>query len=233
MISSLYNPIVKHLVKLRQNHDYREDKGSVLVCGTTLVKELSNQFKPKLIMTPEEVSPQVLKKITGLQTFEGLIAEFSLPKPRPLETLQWILVFDGISDPGNLGTLLRTALAFGWEGVYFLDHTVDPYNDKAIRSSRGALFHLPYACGTFDEFKKLAQQKKLPILVGDTQGAPLPECHPKKGAFLVVGNEALGPREEMHALGKAITIPMTKEVESLNVGVAGAILLYHLMPKER
>ncbi|MCB1180487.1 MAG: RNA methyltransferase [Chlamydiia bacterium] len=228
MISSLYNPIVKHLVKLRQNHDYREEQDSILICGATLIDELSKTFTPKLVLTKKEVTEEILQKISGLKTFSDAVAEFSLPKPKQIEKQKWILVFDAVSDPGNMGTLLRTALAFGWEAAYFLDHTVDPFNDKVIRSSRGALFYLPFSHGTLDDLKKFSHHHNLPILVADTRGKPLLKSQPKKGALLVVSNEAHGPCKKLSHLGETISIPMTNNVESLNVGVAGSILLYHL-----
>ena len=86
-----------------------------------------------------------MKKISGMQTPEGLVVEIEMPKPAPLEGLKYLLALDGVSDPGNVGALLRTALALGWQGIFILDESCDPFNDKALRSARGATFRLPLA----------------------------------------------------------------------------------------
>lgn len=240
MISSLQNETVKHLVKLRENKKYREEKKTVLISGIKLIKELSQQILPYKIFiesgyTPEstqaltyEVSFEVLKKITGLPSPEPIAAEFPLPSSTQLKDLSPILVLDAIRDPGNLGTLIRTAVALGWGGVFFLPTCVDPFNEKVIRASRGALFYLPWRVGSWEEIRTLKNERGWPAYIADTTGKDLVTLSKQKNMFLVLSNEAHGAAHESSLFGEPITIPMADKMESLNVASAGAILMYNL-----
>lgn len=241
-INSLQNPLVKHLVKLRKEKSYREEMQSVLVMGTTVIQELLAHFSPKTILVEEGVlfkpqghpfchtSSEILKKITALSSYEGAIAEFEMPQPQSLAGKKFLLAFDALSDPGNLGTLLRSALSFGWEGVFLLPGCVDPFNDKALRASRGAIFSLPFCYGTFEDLNSLCQANHLEVLIADTKGMNIHSLSKPKNALLVLGNEAKGPSKCCCDLGNKITIPLENNVESLNVAVAGSILMYALKP---
>lgn len=230
-IISLQNPIIKHLVKLRLDPHYRKEQGLVLISGFKLVEELSSVALPKRIFTEKPyshphilVSPSVMKKITGLTTPEGIAAEFSLPKPHSLIGKTPLLALDRINDPGNMGTLLRTALALDWEGVFLLPNCVDPFHEKVIRASRGALFHLPWQEGTWEEL----DQFELTRYHADIEGCPLPEIAYQKDLVLLLSNEAQGVSEKGLQFGEPITIPLSEKMESLNVAVAGSIIMYAL-----
>lgn len=243
-MTSLQHPIVKHLVKLRQNTDYRYDHQSVVVDGIKTVAEVASTHPIKTLVVckghiiPKEIKAEkiyvvndaVMKKISGMQTPEGIVAEIAMPKSASLKDLRYLLVLDGVSDPGNLGTILRTALAMGWEGVFIINESCDPYNEKAIRASRGALFRLPIAFGGWEEVTKLIKENHLLPLVADVHGKKLTDIKSKNGILLVLGNEAHGPSEEAHKLCEKITIPMPGQMESLNVAIAGGILMYVLRP---
>jgi len=186
---------------------------------------------PKCIFTEKPyplphtlVSKSVMKKITALTSPEGIAAEFPLPHPSSLERKAPLLALERINDPGNMGTLIRTALALGWEGVFFLPGCVDPFHEKVIRSSRGALFHLPWKQGGWDELKKL----NLIPYTADIEGRSLSEVKPEKELLLLLSNEAQGISEEGKRFGQKITIPMSGKMESLNVAISGAIMMYVL-----
>lgn len=231
-ILSLQHPLVKHWVNLRKDRAYREQENRLLIMGE---REVSEQPVTVLISTePSNISAQehylvseeVLKKITGLGTPSGLAAEVLMPPPQDLRAKKRLLILDRLADPGNLGTLLRSALAFGWEGVVITPHTVDPFNDKALRAGKGAIFRLPY---TYMEEKELIEwSQKGRLYVADTEGTPLDEVKPQEPFGLVLSSEAAGPAPWTEAVGTKITIPMKKGVESLNVAASGAILLYKL-----
>jgi TrmH family RNA methyltransferase len=138
-------------------------------------------------------------------------------------------VLDRISDPGNLGTLLRTALALGWEGAFLTPHSADPFNDKAIRASKGACFFLPLQEGSYEELEELLKENQITAYVADLKGTSLPNLKVKHPLALILGNESLGPSAWAKQHGSAISIPMKKDVESLNVASAGAILMYELI----
>ncbi|KAG2482195.1 hypothetical protein HYH03_018858 [Edaphochlamys debaryana] len=177
--------------------------------------------------------------------------------PRPVR----LLVLDGVQDPGNLGTLARSALAFGWDGLFLLPGCVDPANDKAVRSSRGATLRLPVASGSLEELAAAAEALLehgglLGLLTGAAAGADLCGAAPGSGSApasgsvsgsgsgsgcggvsrsgglggvaLVLGAEGAGLSPGVRALCRRVSIPMEGSMESLNVGVAGGILMFAL-----
>lgn len=228
-ITSLQNPLVKHLVKLRIDRSYREKAGSVLISGEKLVKELQHFVDPIDIFTDTpsphtHVTTEIMKKITGLPNPEGIAAEFPLPRQDPLNQLAPLLALDQIRDPGNLGTLIRTAWALGWKGIFFLPGCVDPFHEKVIRASRGALFHLPWRQGSWEELKQFPLKR----FNADIKGSPLHTISPQKEIVFLLSNEGQGVSEEGSRFGESITIPMEKGVDSLNVSIAGAIMMYYL-----
>ncbi|MBA3602473.1 MAG: RNA methyltransferase [Parachlamydiaceae bacterium] len=243
-ISSLQHPLVKHLVKLRQNNGYRHDQKSVVIEGIKLLSEINQNFKAKTILTTNPrllekgfqadkiyvTTEDVMKKVSGMITPEGILAEFPLPSNTSLEGMNRIIVLDSINDPGNLGTLLRTALALGWEGVFIAGNSCDPYNEKALRASRGACFNMPLQQGSWPELRDLALRNSLTPLLADLKGVS-PATIKAKKFMLVLSNEAHGPSKEAIAFCQRVTIPLSGEMESLNVAVAGAILMYVLIER--
>lgn len=241
-ITSLQNPLVKHLIKVRQNTDYRYDHESVVIEGVKTVSEvgLSHPIKTIVVCDPSFIPPTikadhvyivtegVMNKISGMKTPEGIIAEVSMPKPVSLKGKRRILVLDNVSDPGNVGTILRTALAFKWGGVFIISESCDPFNEKALRASRGAAFRIPLSFGSWEDVKKLVANDNLHPLVADLDGKDFTAIKPQNGVLLVLGNEASGPSDEAKKLCEKISIPMPGKMESLNVSVAGGILMYAL-----
>lgn len=235
-ISSLQHPIVKHLVKLRKERGYRQENKSVLIAGIKMIEEIGADQKLKTLLIEKgnrvpslltaddlfEVTPEILKKITGMDNPEPLAAEVALPKQADLSGKQFILALDTIADPGNLGTLLRTALGLGWEGVFITDRSVDPFNEKALRAAKGATFRIPMRVGTVEELQTL--MKRMHVYIADAQGTPLNEEKAASPMLLILGNESHGSQMK----GRLVSIPMGPAMESLNVAAAGAILMYEL-----
>jgi RNA methyltransferase, TrmH family len=238
MITSLYHPLVKHLVKLRESRCYREEMGTLLITGTKLVREIAAHTPPKRIFVqstspveaPETyiVTDAILKKITGLPSPEPIAAEFPLPHSHLLMNQTPLLALDAIRDPGNLGTLLRTALALGWGGVFLLPTCVDLFHDKVIRSSRAAAYRLPWRIGNWEELTQLCNTNGLHAYIADVEGLPLSHVPASQRILLLLSNEAQGVGQKAEHLGQKITIPMSGEMESLNVAIAGGILMYQL-----
>lgn len=243
-ITSLQHPLIKHLVKLRQNHHYRYEQESVVIEGIKPITEICDHFKPKLLLTsdPNFISPQmhptdlyttteeVMRKVSGMIKSEGILAEFPLPPNNCLKGMRSILILDTINDPGNLGTLLRTALALGWEGAFIVGDSCDPYNEKALRAARGACFNLPICQGSWEELYSLISINHMSPLIADLNGISPHSVNLQQPIALILCNEARGPSPEALALGRAISIPISKKMESLNVAAAGAILMYLLQP---
>ncbi len=229
-ILSVQHPFVKECVSLRNEGATRRNLSKVLVVGKKMVQELRAKLPLQVIACSPEadvvVSPEVLKKITGLPEPDGWAAVAPLPQAREVKAAQKTLILDGISDPGNLGTLLRSAWGLGWDAVVFTPDTVDPFNDKALRASKGAPFFLPFCTKTPEEIT--VSLKNVQLYAADLHGTPLHEVKPKKPLALVLSHEARGLSPWAAALGKKVSIPMHHDVDSLNVAVSGGILLYHL-----
>lgn len=239
-ITSLQHPLVKHLVKLRQDRDYRYTCKRVLLSGIKLIQELSSQFPLRTLFIEHGAKPStpcdqlyyttesILKKITGLENPEPIAAEIEMPLAADLSAVNFLLVLDGISDPGNLGTLLRTAKALGWEGVFLTSRSTDPFNEKALRAAKGATFTLPWKSGTLEELSTFLQKKNMPLFAADTCGKDIATCTTAAPLALALGNEAHGLSSQLKQMAKPIAIPMENRMESLNVATAGAILMYTL-----
>lgn len=245
MITSLQHPLVKHLVKLRTDSDYRNEHQTLVLEGLKPIQEVS-PFINKVLYTPPfasfveplsaekwEITDAILHKVSAMSSPEGIIAEVRLPSFVPLNQAQRVVAFDGVSDPGNLGTLLRTALALGWEAAYFLPGGCDPFNEKAVRAARGAHFKLALAKGSCEQLQEWIQAENVQALVADLKGIPPDEVAVALPRLLVLGNEGHGASAKVRHFCQAVTIPMPGEMESLNVAVAGGILLYLLSNKRK
>jgi len=239
-IISLQHPLIKHLVKLRQSRDYRHECKRVLLSGRKLIKELSPSIRLRTLflangITPtidaDEiffVTPEILKKVTGLENPEPIAAEIDMLDTQDLSSVNSLLILDGINDPGNLGTLLRTARALGWDGAFITPGSTDPYNEKALRAAKGSTFTLPWKCGTWEELSALLQSKQMNVFAADASGENLADCKISSPLALVLGNESHGISPDLNNIAKSIAIPMMGRMESLNVASAGAILMYVL-----
>lgn len=228
-ITSLRHPLVQELIELRTEKAARIAANSLLLIGEKMVRELSSKTDLKILITTGDspsikaqkqvlVTPEILKKITGLPAPDGYAAVAPLPAPQPLAGCRRLLILDGLSDPGNLGTLLRTALALDWDGVLFTPGTVDPFNDKALRASKGALFSLPFSY----EIPALPAR----VYLADLEGTPLSSARIEPPFALILSNEGAGPSPWAKKIGEKISIPMHNGVDSLNVAASGSIFLY-------
>ncbi len=238
-IISLQHPLVKRLAKLNSDRSLRYEEKSVVVEGIKLVEELKGSLKRVLVTDPSLAPPgvetylvsnEVIGKIAGSKHPEGIVAEVEMPVFRLPISCRYLLVLDGVSDPGNLGTLLRSALALGWEGAYLLGNCCDPFNDKAIRAAKGATFRLPIQKGSFTEFSGVVKERALIPLVATLEGESIKTLHAAQRIALILGSESHGPSKEVVEFAKKITIPITN-MESLNVASAGAILMYTLLTR--
>jgi RNA methyltransferase, TrmH family len=139
-----------------------------------------------------------------------------------------VLVLDAVQDPGNFGTLVRSALAFGADAVLSLPGTVDAWNAKAVRSAAGASFHVPIVALAAEKAIGWLREHGFAICVAEVSGTPLPEVRAPGRVALVVGNEGAGVGATLRAAATAaVGIPMRGRAESLNVAVAAGIVLYH------
>lgn len=178
----------------------------------------------------EEVSASVMKSISETDSPQGILAvleQTQLPIP---DSPNFILIPDQIRDPGNLGTLLRSAAASGVQAVLIPPETTDAFAPKVLRSGMGAHFRLPIHSISWDEVEKVVKLEGLNVWVADMDGQSCWETDLRKSVALIVGNEAEGASESARRLANGkISIPMSGETESLNAGVAGSVLMFEVL----
>lgn len=140
-----------------------------------------------------------------------------------------VLLLDAVQDPGNAGTLVRAAAAFGLEGVVALDGTVDPWSTKTVRAAAGGTLQTRVVRASWDDTETWLEDRGIPLMAGDAGGEDVAAVTPAPRWALAVGNEGAGPRPELRARAeRLVSVPMPGGAESLNAGVAGSILMYAL-----
>ncbi|CAH8344949.1 unnamed protein product [Eruca vesicaria subsp. sativa] len=200
------------------------------------------------------VSSLVMKKLSGVQSTDSVeaIALMRIPESfidleddeeeivitdckRWFPSARRVLVLDSIQDPGNLGTLIRSAMAFNWDGAFLLPGCCDPFNDKALRASRGASFQLPLVSGNWSHLKLLQRVFQMKLLAGHPASTTsqklsleFAQTLAEKPLCLILGSEGNGLSEQSRQVCELVSIPMEGEFESLNVSVAGGIFLFML-----
>jgi TrmH family RNA methyltransferase len=257
-ITSLQNPQIKAARKL-SSRKARYAAGQLLVEGVRLLADArqsgvrpvvvfyeppavaSNLPAAQLLAAFEgdgctclPCSPQVFATLAETVTPQGIAAVLPLPaRPLPAE-LTLVLVLDAVRDPGNAGTLLRSAEAAGADLVIFGPDTVDPFNDKVVRAGMGAHFRLPLrVAATFAAVEQLAGAH-LPYFLADAAGELAYDAVDwQQPAALIVGGESGGASTAAHAIAQLIQIPMLGRVESLNAGVAGSVILFEAARQRR
>lgn len=211
----------------------------LLICGKKVLQELPKAYRVKTLFVTEDakiritaeekytVTDGIMKKITNHKNPEPYAAIVEAPIFENFNARQ-VLICDQIKDPGNLGTLIRTALGMGFDAVYLLGDCVDPYNEKVISASRGALFLIPILSGNWDNFLKFKQLHNLNLYQADLGGKSFLEVKTQGPVGLIMGSEAHGTSDEAKKFATTLSIPMTSKTESLNVAVAGGILMFHV-----
>lgn len=263
-IEGRHNALVKELRHSFARAERSED-GSCAIEGPRIVEEAIRSglrfravfFKESAQNLAERLLPQIGANVETLllpdrlfdgtvpsETPQGVAAlvrlkEFSLADV--LERLQVgpVMVLVGLQDPGNLGTILRSAEAFGSAGVVLGEGTVSPFNSKAVRASAGSTFRLPVvlakAAGGMEEIAgKLRKEGVRLIATSSHKGTPLDQANLKERVAVFIGSEGSGlPRAVMAQVDELVAIPHTPQVESLNAGVAGSIVLYESARQRR
>lgn len=237
VITSTKNPWIKRLAKLNTSSSYRREEKTLLLEGKKLIEEWQKKSPVKKLFVKEGFSPlgetspiylkeELCKKISSLKTSDGYFAEIECPSESSLEGCSSVLVIDRLQDPGNLGTLIRSALAFNFDGLFILNHSVDPFSPKVIRSSMGACLHIPIMRGDTAKFYEWVESQKMNVYLADALGKPIEELKIEKPLALVLGNEANGTMLD-HTSFQKVSIPIDN-VDSLNVAIAGSLLMYQV-----
>ena len=181
----------------------------------------------------EVVDDQELARLAETDGPQGIVAVIE-PRQWELEALPIpadavIVVLDGVQDPGNVGAVARTALGLGASALVALSGTADHTGPKALRGSMGALFRLPTASATLEEFLPWAERHGLAIWTTAVDGMPVSQARRSGPVALLLGNEGAGVRPELVAQARlTVAVPLQHGIESLNVAVAAGILLYEV-----
>jgi len=238
MITSRDNPIYKHIKKLMTDKRAREDAGVYVVCGEPfLLREaLAANAKVETVyaecvadltaVNVQLMSPDLLRSLMPVDSTASLLFTVQLPKMMTcVDPAKRYLVLDGVADPGNAGTLLRTAAAFGLDGVIALEGTVNFYNDKVVRAASGALFTLDLLAMNAEELVSMKVDMYVSVVPNANETVLQPQELRGMRGCLVIGNEARGVSEIMRsAATQLVTVPIYGD--SLNAAVAGGILMY-------
>lgn len=238
-ILSLQHPFVKHWKKLVTEKKYRESEAAILLFGEKMVVEAAALYPIKRLLISEPfrfiipaiesyiVSREIFKKISSMKNPELIAAEIGIPTPTPLYDKKSLLALDRVTDPGNLGTLIRSAWGFGTEGILLLPGCVDIFNNKALRAAKGASLHMPFQYIQPSDLS-LFREKKFTIYIGHVEGSDFTTVSYQAPSILLLGSEGEGVSKALMNIGQTITIPMQNSTNSLNVGIAGSLLLYQM-----
>ena len=235
MITSVDNKRIKEVSKLN-NRKYRKEMGLFLVEGSHLVEEAYKHNLLVEVYSLDEndypnnnvVSENVMRKISSLDTVPNIIGVCKFKEEKELGNK--LLILDNIQDPGNLGTIIRSAVAFNVDTIVLSEDTVDLYNPKVIRATQGMIFNINIIIRDLYSFvSKLKKENYKIYSTNVVNGSEVKNIERCEKCAIIMGNEGNGVRKELQDMSDAnIYIKMNPLCESLNVGVATSIILYEL-----
>lgn len=242
-INSNNNAYIKDLMKLKE-HKYRVLNKMFLVEGFHLVKEAYNKHLLKQVLFIKEndisefkdidcikVNNDIIKSLSDTTTPQNIIGLCNIKDYKiDYKEINHILILDNVSDPGNVGTLIRSALGFNIDLIILSNNSVDVYNGKVVRSTQGAIFSLPIIYRNLKEEIDILKQNNIKV-IGTTLDSSIDLDKIKKldKYAIILGNEANGIEKEIKQLTDInVIIPINPKLESLNVSIAGAIVMYEL-----
>lgn len=250
-LESTGNALVKHWKKLSTVRKERDKTNEFVVEGNHLVEEALNvPGMIKHIMLGDhasiphtwntegievlEISPEIVEELTDTEHTQGIFAHCAVPKFK-VSPSSWnrVLLIDAVQDPGNVGTMIRTADAAGMDAVILGKGTADAYNPKTIRSAQGSTFHLPIIKGDLNEWiDQLADGGFTVIGTALQDAVNYREVSTVDKMAFIMGNEGSGVHHHiLDQVDAKVSIPIYGKAESLNVAMATAILLYHFAEK--
>ena len=237
IIRSRQNEIIRHFLSLGADGDCRRASGEYLCAGEKLLREAVESgaevtcvlWTDALSGLPAKiVTPELLDYVSPLKNSNGPVFSVKI-RQKPANKPECAIVLENVQDPGNVGTVLRTADAFGIDLVALCGACADPYNPKTVRASMGAVFRQSVAMCTVDTLPEALGGLPLygAVLHSDSQDI---RFLPAGGKAVAVGNEGRGLSEELLRLCVGtVIIPMRPRAESLNAGVAAAIAMWEMI----
>ncbi|WP_042223280.1 TrmH family RNA methyltransferase [Oceanobacillus manasiensis] len=243
MITSAKNDKIKAIRKLHKKKE-RTESETFIVEGHHLVEEARKSNWTILEIIAQEgiqlpewcgslpvtiVTEQVFQQVSQTKSPQGIAAVLKINEAE-VNLDAHLLLIDAIQDPGNLGTIIRTADAAGFGGIILGEGTVDLFNDKVVRSTQGSLFHIPIKVASLDTEVEQLKQNDYKIWATALQNAHnFSESNRDKKVALILGNEGAGVQRSLQeAADKVVKIPIHGEAESLNVSIAAGILMYYI-----
>lgn len=252
MITSAQNPKLKLVRALLGRSRERRESGAFVAEGVRLLEEAWQAnwpFRFALVrpqrservqalverllqngVEVDEVAAPLLDSLSDTETSQGILAVLSLSgNTSPISPTDFALILDRIRDPGNLGTLLRTAAAAGVQAVFLSPETTDAFAPKVVRAGMGAHFRLPIYSLAWEEIRQAMAKQK--VYLADAAGQiTCWQADFRLPLALIISNEAEGPSQEARTLAhKTVCIPMPGRSESLNAAIAGAILMFEVV----
>ncbi|MBU9725379.1 TrmH family RNA methyltransferase [Diplocloster modestus] len=252
MITSTHNQQVKHVMQLNRKPRLRNEEGVFVVEGFKMVKEAPRDRIVKAYVSAsaladsscqalladlsfEAVEDQVFTQMSDTQTPQGILAVIKRQEPDPDQLLEqtdpFLLLIENLQDPGNLGTMIRTAEGAGVTGILISRESVDLYNPKTIRSTMGSIYRVPvHIADSLTGLIPLLHQRGIRTYAAHLRGTEsYTDADYQKGTAFLIGNEGNGLTEELaDAADQYIRIPMEGQVESLNAAMAAGILMYEV-----
>lgn len=252
MITSVTNKQIKAIQKLQKSSRERREQGLFIVEGLRMFREVPADRLEKVYATeefyeknkelfegrePDELTAEnVFEKLSETKSPQGVLAlvkmkEYELADLIKSKDNPLFLVLENLQDPGNLGTILRTAEGAGADGVIMSRDTVDIYNPKVVRSTMGSLFRMPFVC-VEDIFEAVSQLKKngITVYAAHLSGEGFYEKDYRKGTAFLIGNEGNGLTDALtKQADEKIKIPMRGKVESLNAAIAATLMAYEAL----
>lgn len=253
MITSDKNKIIKDIIKLKQKKE-REKTGKFYVEGERIINEIPSNINVEMYIFSEQfynnllnkdkysyvqniiVTNDIFKKISDTINPQGIIAICNIPK-NSIENIKinnssFFVILDRISDPGNMGTIIRTAEALGVDTIFLSKGCVDLYNDKVIRATMGSIFHINIIenCD-LDILIDNLKENNVNVVCTYLEGGKAPyEIDFKKSTAILIGNEANGVLEQYkNKSNELVKIPMIGKVESMNASISSAIIFYEVL----
>lgn len=253
-IQSAQNAKIQRVRALLSKHRERLQQNRFVLEGTRLIEEaMLTGARPELLLyssdspralalvekalksgvEADEVKPAILESVSDTQTSQGLVGVFPIPALREPDPADFVLILDGISDPGNLGSILRTAAAAGVQMAVLTPGSADPFAPKVVRSAMGAHFYLPVRVYQWDELAALKQRRWAGMRFFGSEmsgGKSLWQTNLKDPLGLIIGSEAAGIScQAKQQADDFIHIPMQGKIESLNASTAASILIFEVI----
>lgn len=253
MITSPQNDRIKHIKALQTRSKNRRAAGQFVVEGIRLAEEavkadwpivsgiyteglaergqtLIDELAAKGI-DMQLVAEHVMRAASDTEAPQGILLVLELTPQLLPETLDFILILDQIRDPGNMGTLLRSAAAAGAQAVILPPDTVDVFSPKVVRAGMGAHFHLPLITQSYEQLHAMIEQHQCQLFIAEAEGEKtLYQASFAPPTALAIGGETNGVSAALRALPHiALSIPMPGHAESLNAGVAGSVMLFEVV----